>query len=55
MGDYPTNERRPCELRAPGAGGTRVRIQTGRWDVGRDGTASRAETLVAAIYLDMSD
>ena len=29
MGDHPTNEGRPCELRAPGAGGTRVRIQTG--------------------------
>lgn len=29
MGDYPTNERRSCELCAPGAGGTRVRIQTG--------------------------
>lgn len=29
MGDYPTNERRSCELRATGSSGTRVRIQTG--------------------------
>lgn len=29
MGEHPTNERRPCELRASGAGGPRVGIQTG--------------------------
>lgn len=29
MGDHPTNEGGSCELRSPGAGWTRVRIQTG--------------------------